>query len=66
MGNHELNVKANLNKLPLDENRKYIKKEIVVSTEAVVAALNKKEGCHLVGNFNIKKVPGNFHISSHA
>jgi len=50
----------------LTHDGKYINKEIVVSTESVVESLDKKEGCHLVGNFNIKKVPGNFHISSHA
>jgi hypothetical protein len=65
MGNHELNVKARLNKLKINKDGKYLKGEIVETVESVLESINNKEGCHLIGNFNIKKVPGNFHISSH-
>ena len=29
-------------------------------------AMLKKYGCRLIGDFTVKEVPGNFHISSHA
>jgi len=46
-------------------------------SKGVIKELDRKEGCHLIGYFFIKKVfyillyynlkvPGNFHISSHA
>jgi hypothetical protein len=33
---------------------------------STVEALNGKEGCQMVGSVIINKVPGNFHISTHA
>lgn len=37
-----------------------------IDRERVLKALNDREGCHLTGVLTINKVPGNFHISSHA
>jgi len=34
--------------------------------EEVKKAINDKEGCRLYGTFFVNKVPGNFHISTHA
>lgn len=34
--------------------------------EAVKMALKNNEGCQVFGNLSVLKVPGNFHISSHA
>lgn len=33
---------------------------------SAIAALKNEEGCNLVGSFDVNRVPGNFHISSHA
>ena len=32
----------------------------------LIQAFKNKEGCHLHGYIKVNKVPGNFHISSHA
>jgi len=37
-----------------------------VDYNRLVKAFNDKEGCHLNGYILINKVPGNFHMSSHA
>ena len=52
----KLNVKAGLNKLKINKDGKYLKGEIIETIESVLESINKKEGCHLIGNFNIKKV----------
>ena len=32
----------------------------------VKESLEASQGCELVGNFEINRVPGNFHVSTHA
>ncbi len=49
-------MKENLNKLRINFEGKYIHKEIIVNIEEVVKSIDEKEGCHLVGNFHVKKV----------
>ena len=34
--------------------------------QAAREAFEQKRGCRLRGDFTVKEVPGNFHISSHA
>jgi Endoplasmic reticulum vesicle transporter len=34
--------------------------------EQTIKALDAREGCNLVGTVIINKVPGNFHVSTHA
>ena len=37
-----------------------------MDVEPVIEALKNQEGCQLFGYLLINRVPGNFHISSHA
>ena len=50
----------------LTSKNKYLKGEIVETVESVLESINNKEGCHLIGNFNIKKVKNhlNFYLTS--
>jgi hypothetical protein len=34
--------------------------------EQTIKAMEEKEGCNVVGTLIINKVPGNFHLSTHA
>lgn len=34
--------------------------------EEAINGINNQEGCQIIGYLNLKKVPGNFHISYHA
>jgi hypothetical protein len=42
--------------LKINKDGKYLKGQIVETVESVLESINNKEGCHLIGNFNIKKV----------
>ena len=79
MGSHDVNVNLNLFKHRISRNGKDIGKEIFGSSvtvqpqdddmsnyEAIKKEILDHEGCHIYGDVFLKKVPGNFHISSHA
>ena len=78
MGSHSLNVQGRIIKKRLDKNGKVIGELIevkgnnshdedrVVDYEEVRKAVQNEEGCQIVGNLEVLRVPGNFHISSHA
>lgn len=82
MGTHSLNIHGNLVKNRIDEHGNLISifkepKEEGHSHDAhtqvpqpdyeeLKKEIQNKEGCQLVGNISVLRVPGNFHISSHA
>lgn len=82
MGTHSLNVHGKLVKNRVDQNGNLISlynepKEIGHTHEAhsdvpqpnyeqLKREIQNKEGCQLFGNISVLRVPGNFHISSHA
>jgi len=82
MGTHSLNVHGKLVKNRVNKNGKFIAlynepKEDGHSHDAhsevpqpnyeqLKEEVNNQEGCQLLGNINVLRVPGNFHISSHA
>ena len=77
-GHHTSNVKGTLQKTRLDESGKIIQKNsekmgedkehevIQPNREELKKALNDKEGCRLKGSISVLRLPGNFHVSSHA
>jgi hypothetical protein len=79
MGTHSLNLHGKLVKNRLDKNGNVIGalaehkviahrpgQEDQPDYEEVKRAVQNEEGCQLVGNIEVLRVPGNFHISSHA
>lgn len=72
MGSHVVNVEGSMRKIRMDPNGRTLSEEdllghaAAMDTESVRKQFNDKEGCRLVGNIKVNKVPGNFHISSHA
>jgi len=82
MGNHAVNIHGKLLKNRVDRNGGFIeqytepahpegdKRHITDVPQPELKVLQKEikdqEGCQLVGNINVMRVPGNFHISSHA
>ena len=71
---HHPNI-ASVKKYRLDADGNYVDKtdfEIFRNNnpfeqmETVKNALANKYGCRVIGDFTVKEVPGNFHISSHA
>mmetsp|Transcript_25836 Transcript_25836/g.39647 ORF Transcript_25836/g.39647 Transcript_25836/m.39647 type:complete len:141 (+) Transcript_25836:333-755(+) len=82
MGNHEVHVGGELLRRKLDKNGKEITSDLKVNVgkdahenfehdgdvniDEVKKSFDNQEGCHLIGFININKVPGNFHISTHA
>ncbi len=82
MGAHSVNLEGNVTRYRLDKNGKIINSqpyEIKNGTphdnhmhypqpdyELIKKQVANKEGCQLKGFFKVNKVPGNFHISSHA
>ena len=77
-GHHTSNVKGTLQKTRLDQNGKVIEKNsekmgedkehevIQPNREELKKALKDKEGCRLEGSISVLRLPGNFHVSSHA
>ena len=49
----------------LDRPFKLKGKNAEVKYKAVKRAFSNSYGCRLIGNFTVKEVPGNFHISAH-
>lgn len=82
MGSHSVNIHGNMVKHRLDASGKTIETEKYKTTEhgqehsdepVVMPDYNlvkdqvvNQEGCRIEGYFVVNKVPGNFHISSHA
>lgn len=82
MGSHSVNIEGNLHKHTLDSNGKIFSSEKYKTVdhksddehdsvempdyELVKNQITNKEGCRIDGYFIVNKVPGNFHISSHA
>lgn len=76
MGSHSLNIKGNLVKTKLDKNGYIVDKQLSqanlntqpsqINEEEIKQALLNEEGCRMIGSFEVFKVPGNFHISTHA
>lgn len=79
MGTHSLNIHGKLVKNRLDSSGKVIGalvehnalghkhgEEEQPNYEEVKHAIKSQEGCQIVGNIEVLRVPGNFHISSHA
>lgn len=70
---HTMDVEENLQKIRIDSDgeeiaiyindpQKPMKEKLITLRQQI----DDKEGCYLKGNFTIKLVPGNFHISFHA
>jgi len=71
MGNHIEDLHGTLEKVRLSKGGQALAKEAALqgapaSSETALEALKNQEGCQLVGGFKLRKVPGNFHISTHA
>jgi len=81
MGNHSLNVHGKLSKNRVDKNGNFIALYVEPTHDVenhhitdvpqpelndLKKAIANEEGCQLAGNINVMRVPGNFHISSHA
>ncbi|OMJ83548.1 hypothetical protein SteCoe_15516 [Stentor coeruleus] len=75
MGSHVMNVEGSMKKIRLDINGMALSEEDLLkeSTSSHAQIINTikqqlqdNEGCRLQGNIKVNKVPGNFHISSHA
>jgi len=77
MGSHIVNVEANLYKNRLNKQLMIIGKESVITKSdpeerdmsnynVIKKQVTEEEGCNIYGDVYVKKVPGNFHISSHA
>lgn len=72
MGGHSFNLEGTVTKKPLDSIGN-IKEEFIqdYSTnrdglyERVKKDFDEKNGCRIAGDFNVSRVPGNFHFSSH-
>lgn len=82
MGAHSVNLEGSVTRMRLDKNGKIIHSEPYViekgeqhenhmhypqpNYDEIKKQVMDKEGCQLRGFFKVNKVPGNFHISSHA
>ena len=71
MGSHVINIEGSMKKIRLDRNGKTLSEEDLLKSgqmdlEAVKTQFANQEGCRLQGYIYVNKVPGNFHISSHA
>jgi hypothetical protein len=74
MGSHVMNVEGSMKKIRIDTNGNILSEEDLLTestnnaqlTGIIKQQLQDKEGCRLKGNIKVNKVPGNFHISSHA
>ncbi|MCQ2819170.1 MAG: endoplasmic reticulum-Golgi intermediate compartment protein [archaeon] len=82
MGAHSVNLEGNMTRSTLDKMGKILSTEPYKvhsvmkhadhdhyeqpDYEKVKKAIMNKEGCKIQGTFLVNKVPGNFHISSHA
>ena len=74
MGTHTLNVKGTIVKSRLSKDGKTIETIIndnnntdtPVDIAEIEKAIDNEEGCRFVGAIEVLRVPGNFHISSHA
>lgn len=71
MGSHVINVEGSMKKIRIDYQGRALTEEDLLGhqnmdLEAAKRQFVDKEGCRLVGNIKVNKVPGNFHISSHA
>ena len=73
LGSHALNVGGTLRKFRLrslssqpvlDSRGNFVESPLHIDIES--ARSQRGEGCWLLGMLNVKKVPGNFHISAHA
>ena len=72
MGSHVMNVEGSMKKIRLDADGAPLSEEDLlkgsgqVDASSARAQFEHKEGCRLQGHIKVNKVPGNFHISSHA
>ena len=72
MGSHSVNIEGDIHKTRISAKGEYfdrIKNNNHNNKFNMPKALNafkNKEGCNLSGTMLLNKVPGNFHISSHA
>jgi len=72
MGSHHVNVGNNLIKRRLDkegrkiEDYKHEDGDTNLNFERAKKAFADQESCQIIGSFEVNKVPGNFHVSSHA
>ena len=72
MGSHVINIEGSMKKIRLDYDGRSLEEEDLLkgsgpmNIEAVKKQLDDREGCRLKGYIFVNKVPGNFHISSHA
>jgi hypothetical protein len=72
MGSHVMNVEGSMKKIRLDKSGGPLSEEDLLKGSGQVDAqlargqFENKEGCRLQGNIKVNKVPGNFHVSSHA
>lgn len=77
-GAHTSNVKGKLKKVSLDKNGKIVKENFKtiekdqghnsgkLNFDEIVRSFDNKEGCQLTGSFEVMRLPGNFHVSSHS
>lgn len=67
---HIMNTKEAVKKIRIDSNEKELgeyqqAEDLKERIEVIRKQVGDREGCRVVGSFNIKLVPGNFHISFH-
>jgi len=70
MGTHHVNVAGNLVKRRINKDgvayEEYHDVPGAPDMAKVKESFTKQEGCKLMGSIEVNKVPGNFHVSSHA
>lgn len=72
LGNHQMNLATNLKKIRLNQGKLHaiiddpLPADRQQYKEEALKAIQNGEGCRMVGFVTLKKVPGNFHISTHA
>lgn len=73
MGTHHVNIEGGLVKRRITsrgeiivEQNAHIKQDRAFVAKETKEQLDAKEGCHMYGDILINRVPGNFHISTHA
>jgi hypothetical protein len=74
LGTHKTDIMGDLKKIRLDKNEKEVSEESALESndfhgkikERAKREIEEQQGCRYLGSFKVYRVPGNFHIASHA
>ena len=67
MGTHIPNISESIVLMRLDQNGQQLPEDIsAVSAQKIKEQFDNQEGCRVIGNLSVNKVPGNFHLGTHA